>query len=187
MLPVALATAVLAVGTQAPNAPVTETAALAPRTVCAGQTAYLAPAAVQLRAMRCLINWTRSHGGRSRLRAQDQLNHAATLRAVDIRRCNDFSHTPCGESFASVFLAVHYLAGTAGVGENLAWGQGRLGSARATLANWLASPAHRQVLYTSNWRDLGVTVLKAPVLVGRRNVTLWVANFGYRPVTLPIP
>jgi uncharacterized protein YkwD len=182
MLSVAFATAAIAVATQAPNAPVTSTAALAPTTVCAGQAAYRAPAAVQLRAMRCLINWTRSQGGRSRLRAQDQLDHAATRRAADIRRCNDFSHTPCGESFASVFLAVHYLAGTAGVGENLAWGQGRLGSARTTLGNWLASPGHRQVLYTSNWRDFGVAVMKAPVLFGRRNVTVWVANFGYRPL-----
>src|SRR5207247_10231548 len=37
----------------------TASADLAPRTVCRGQAAPTAPAVVQVRAMRCLINWAR--------------------------------------------------------------------------------------------------------------------------------
>ena len=161
-------------------------AALAPRTACRGQSAVMAPAAVQLRAMRCLINWARTHGGRGRVRDNAELDRSAAMRAADIRRCQDFSHTPCGQSFTDVFTTVHYFTGAVSVGENLAWGQGRLGSARTTMANWLASPGHRQILYTPQWRDLGVARVHGS-LFGRANVTVWVAQFGRRPGLLPGP
>jgi uncharacterized protein YkwD len=153
---------------------------LAPRTVCQGQAAVSAPVGVQVRAMRCLINWARDHNGRSALRDQSQLDRSASLRAGDIRRCRDFSHTACGRPFTLVFTIVGYLAGTAGIGENLAFGQGRLGSARAAMAGWLASPGHRQILFDPRWRDLGLSLVKARSLFGRSNVSVWVAQFGYR-------
>jgi len=136
-----------------------------------------APAADQLRAMRCLINWTRRHAGEAALRRNGELQRSAALRARDITRCQDFSHTPCGEAFIAVFTLVHYFTGTGAVGENLFWGQGRLGSARQALAAWLASPAHRTILYTASWRDLGVARAHGR-LFGRSDVTLWVAQFG---------
>jgi uncharacterized protein YkwD len=110
--------------------------------------------------MRCLINWARRHNGMAPVRDHAELDRSAAIRGNDIRRCGDFSHTPCGQSFLQVFTAVHYLAGTNTVGENLAWGQSRLGSARATMSGWLASPAHRQILFTADWRDLGPLTLQ---------------------------
>lgn len=165
----------------------TRAGALAPRTVCRGQAATSAPAAVQLRAMRCLINWARRHDGRSALRANAELDHSAAMRAGDINRCQNFSHTPCGQPFITVFELVGYFVGTASVGENLAWGQGRFGSARTAMAGWLASPEHRQILFSADWRDLGVARVRATSLLGRSNVTVWVAQFGHRvtPSTLP--
>ena len=129
--------------------------------------------------MRCLINWTRRHAGLATLRRSPQLDRSATLRARGIRRCDDFSHTPCGQPFITVFTLVHYFTGGAAVGENLEWGQGRLGTARSAVAHWLASPPHREILYTAKWRDLGVARIHA-TLFGRPNVTLWVAQFGRR-------
>ena len=85
--------------------------------------------------MRCLINWARRHGGRPALRANAELDRSAGIRAGDINRCQSFSHTPCGQPFITVFEVVGYLVGTASVGENLAWGQGRLGSARTAMAS----------------------------------------------------
>ena len=79
-----------------------------------------------------------------------------------------------------MFEVVGYLVGIASVGENLAWGQGRLGSARTALASWLASPEHRQILFGGGWRDLGVARVRATSLFGRSNVTVWVAQFGHR-------
>jgi uncharacterized protein YkwD len=153
---------------------------LAPRTACVGQTSTTAPASVQLRAMRCLVNWARVHQGLSRLHRSPELDQSSAMRAADIRRCNDFSHTPCGEPFITVFRASHYLTGAGSVGENIAWGQGRLASARATMVGWLRSPGHRRNLFAPRWRDLGVARAKAARLVGRSDVTIWVTRFGRR-------
>jgi len=159
--------------------------ALAPRTTCKGQSALTAPAAVQIRAMRCLINWARRHAGQPALRRSPELDRSAAMRANDIRRCQDFSHTPCGEAFIVVFQLVGYPL--ASVGENLAWGQGRLGTARSAMASWLASPEHRQNLFSASWRDLGLARVRATSLFGRSNVTVWVAQFGQRLGLAPSP
>jgi uncharacterized protein YkwD len=129
--------------------------------------------------MRCLINLTRRRAGLATLRRSPQLDRSSTLRARDIRRCDDFSHTPCGQPFITVFTLVHYFTGSTAVGENLEWGQGRLGTARSAVAHWLTSPPHREILYTAKWRDLGVARIHA-TLFGTPNVTLWVAQFGRR-------
>lgn len=136
--------------------------------------------------MRCLINWTRRHAGEAGLRDSAELDRSAALRARDIKRCQDFSHTPCGQSFLTVFTLVHYFTGAAAVGENLAWGQGRLGTARTAMASWLASPEHRAILYTAKWRDLGIARVRG-TLFGRPNVSLWVAQFGRRSLVAPLP
>ena len=170
----------------APSTSTASSAALAPRTVCRGQSSTTASAAVQLRAMRCLINWARTHSGMPAVGDNAELDQSAALRARDIRRCHDFSHTPCGQPFIVVFTLVHYFGATAAVGENLAWGQGRLGSARSAMTSWLASPPHRVILFTSRWRDFGIARARGS-LFGRSNVTVWVAQFGRRGIALPLP
>lgn len=182
-----VAAAALAFSSAPAGTTTTSAGALAPRTVCHGQVATAAPQAVQLRAMRCLINWARRHGGRSALRANADLERSAGLRAGDIVRCQSFSHTPCGQAFIAVFQLVGYFVGTASVGENLAWGQGRFGSARTAMAGWLASPEHRQILFGADWRDLGVARVRATSFLGRPNVTVWVAQFGHRIALTPLP
>jgi uncharacterized protein YkwD len=162
------------------NATTTAQGLLAPPGACAGQELVLAPTGAQLAATRCLLNWARGRAGLPRLRDVGRLDRSAYLRASAIRRCADFSHTPCGQSFVRPFVAVGYFQGQVAVGENLAWGQGGLGSPRATVAEWLRSPAHRQILLTSQWRDLGVSLVRAPHLFGRSHVTVWVAQFGRR-------
>ncbi len=91
--------------------------------------------------MRCLINWARRHNGRSLLRDQSQLDRSASIRGNDIRRCQDFSHTACGQPFVLAFSVVGYFVS-------------------------------------------GVSLVKAPSLFGRRNVSVWVAQFGHRDSTL---
>lgn len=180
---IVLAAAVAAValsGLQPAAAARSANGVLAPRTTCKGQTSTIAPAAVQLRAMRCLVNWARVHQGLVRLRRSAELDRSSAMRAGEIRRCNDFSHTPCGEDFLTVFTASHYLNGNGSVGENIAWGTGRLASTRSTMIGWLHSPGHRRNLFTPQWRDLGVARAKAATLLGRSDVTIWVTQFGRR-------
>jgi uncharacterized protein YkwD len=178
---IAAVVAAAALSGSQPAAPTTSaTSVLAPRTACRGQTSTTAPSAVQLRAMQCLVNWARAHRGETRLRRNAELDRSAAMRAAEIRRCDDFSHTPCGEPFLSVFTASHYLTGGGSVGENIAWGQGRLATPRATMTAWLASPGHRRNLFTAQWRDLGIARLHAARLDGHSNVTIWVTQFGRR-------
>jgi uncharacterized protein YkwD len=152
--------------------------ALPPSTSCPAQTDLEASAAAQVRAMRCVVNATRRAAGLPALRSARRLNRAALLRARAIRRCRQFSHTPCGQSFTGVFVRVGYLGHSGTVGENLAWGEAPLGTARDALAEWLASPEHRSNLLWRGWRDVGAAELKAPSLFGSLNVSIWVVQFG---------
>jgi uncharacterized protein YkwD len=128
--------------------------------------------------MRCLLNDARRQHGLRPLRHSRALDRAAELRAAAIRRCQDFSHTPCGRSFGSVYAASGYSLATHSVAENLAWGSGPLGSAADTLNSWLSSSEHRHNLFGRSWRKLGVAALPASHFGGAQNVTLWVAEFG---------
>jgi uncharacterized protein YkwD len=68
------------------------------------------------------------------------------------------------------------------VGENLAFSSGRLDAAEA-VSMWMASPMHRKVLLTPNWRDVGISaihVTSAPGDFGGDDVTLVTADFGIR-------
>jgi uncharacterized protein YkwD len=47
-------------------------------------------------------------------------------------------------------------------GENLAWGTGSAGTARAIVAAWLASPEHRANLLRPSFRRIGVGDLLGP-------------------------
>ncbi len=53
-------------------------------------------------------------------------------------------------------VGVHTLR----VGENLAWGVGRLSRARAIVRMWMASPAHRRNLLHPGYRLVGVGALR---------------------------
>ena len=151
-----------------------------PTTVCPGQTAAGAPAAVEQRAMRCLVNFVRRQHGLAPVRASALLDRSAALRAEAIRSCSEFSHSPCGSPFVSVFAQVGYWRGRVAVGENLAWADLPTSSPRDTVAGWLASPPHRHILFTPSWRDGGIALLQADGLFGRAHVTVWVSQFGRR-------
>ena len=155
---------------------------LAPSSACPGQANPYASVSEQAASLRCLVGWARRRHGLGRMGESPLLDRSSLLRAMEIRRCNDFSHTPCGQPFAAVFYAVGYLVPgrPAQVGENLAWGQGRLGTARSTMRSWLASPPHRANLFRAGWRDFGVSVVRAPRLSGAADVELWVYQFGSR-------
>jgi uncharacterized protein YkwD len=135
-------------------------------------------AATQLQAMVCLINQTRAAHGLPGVRLSTALRRSATLRANAIVRCRQFSHTPCGQSFGSVFRAVGYTR--AAFGENLAWGSGSLASPQQAVNAWLASPPHRRVLLSRGWRELGVSAIGVNGLFAPGANIVWVAQFGSR-------
>jgi uncharacterized protein YkwD len=138
---------------------------------CAGATS---PAG-GTQAMYCGVNVVRRAFGLPPLRANAALNRSAALKAEAVRRCG-FTHTPCGMPFRRTFASAHYRASS--FGENLAWGQGGLGSPVNTLGMWLASPGHRANML-GRWRDVGIAELQG-TMFGRGGVALWVMQFGRR-------
>ena len=130
--------------------------------------------------MERLVNATRQSRGLPPLRPSARLRRSAQLRALAIRRCGEFSHSPCGQAFAAPFHAVGYLRGRAAVAENLAWGASALGRGDRILAAWLRSAPHRSTLLARQWRDVGIVAVRLPSLFGAGDVTLWVAQFGTR-------
>jgi uncharacterized protein YkwD len=133
-----------------------------------------------LETLHCLINRTRAERGLAPVRLSPLLTRSARLRGAAIARCRDFSHTPCGQSFGSVFRSVGYARGSFSVGENLAWGTGTHASPELTLTRWLASPPHRRVLLSPRWRELGAHVVGAHNLFAPGANRVWVAQFGRR-------
>src|SRR3954468_20997100 len=82
--------------------------------------------------MLCLTNYARTHSGLAPLRANPVLDAAGTAKLAADVSCGEFSHTPCGSPFQSVFAA--YLAGATiyAIGENIAWGTGSYGTPLST-------------------------------------------------------
>ena len=144
---------------------------------CAGVTGTAGSAPSRLEAMTCGINVVRHTFGLGPVHPSGRLNRSALLKANAVRRCG-FSHTPCGMAFSKTFRAAGYVPARA-FGENLAWGEGRLGSALSTLGAWLASPPHRANLLAARWQDEGIAVLRGSMF-GRSNVSLWVLQLGLR-------
>jgi uncharacterized protein YkwD len=135
-----------------------------------------------LRTMSCVLNYARRQDGLSPLRLDQRLNKAARLKVEDNVRCDEFSHTACGTPFNAVFRRSGYLDGARSyqIGENLAWGSFALGSPRSIVEAWLNSPGHRENLFRTTWREMGLAVVRPPTFLGEQQVALWANEFGAR-------
>src|SRR4029077_4478235 len=144
---------------------------------CAGATTAAGDEHSRLEAMYCGINVVRRAYGLHFVMGNVPLNRSSLLKANAVRRCG-FTHTPSGMSCAGTFGEAGSLPAR-GFGENLAWGQGELGSPVHTLQLWLNSPPHRKNLLGSRWRDLGIAYESGHIF-GRDGVALWVLQLGRR-------
>lgn len=129
--------------------------------------------------MRCMINLARREQGVPPLERTGTLMRAADRKAGDILGCDDFSHTACGRPFAFHMQATGYAAGCYGAGENIAWGSGSQGSARAIMRSWLHSDGHRANLLNARFRDHGVG-LRTGRMSGHGGAAVWVHQLGHR-------
>ncbi len=144
---------------------------------CAGSTTAAGDERSLLEAMYCGINVVRRAYGLHFVRGNGPLNRSSLLKATAVRRCG-FTHTPCGMAFSRTFKKAGYLPARS-FAENLAWGQGELGSPVHALELWLNSPPHRENLLGARWRDLGIAFERGHMF-GRNDVALWVMQFGER-------
>jgi uncharacterized protein YkwD len=153
---------------------------LAPDSTCPGEDDVAAPVDAQSRTMVCLLDWARARRGLPELPLSPTLDRSALLKARDIVRCRDFSHTACGKSDLAPFEAVGYTQAAWKVGENLAWGGGPLGAPARALDGWLNSPPHREALFEGDWTEQGVAVLPIANFRGEPTGEIWVSHFGRR-------
>lgn len=137
-------------------------------------------------AMLCFTNYARTHSGLQPLRGNATLDSAGDAKLAADISCGEFSHTPCGNPFATVFAT--YLAGATGyaVGENIAWGTGPYAAARATMNGWLQSPGHRANILDAKFTELGIGYLPNQTFQGYGGATLWSQEFGTRSPNPPV-
>jgi uncharacterized protein YkwD len=147
---------------------------VAPASACPAAVAGTARASELL----CLVAWARARRGVRPLGPSAALARSALLKARDVRRCRDFSHTACGRAFGSTFRRAGYAPRRHAIGENLAWGVGSTATPRAVLAAWLRSAPHRATLLGPRWRRVGVASVAAPGLFGQPAATVWVLQVG---------
>ena len=128
--------------------------------------------------MQCLTNYARAQQGLAPLRLNAILNAAGQAKLGSDITCAEFSHTPCGQPFDSVFAT--YLQGATSyeIGENIAWGTGNFGTPRQTMNGWLHSTGHRENILTAAYAELGIGYLPAQAFQGYTGATLWSQEFG---------
>lgn len=154
---------------------------VAPESTCPGREDTKAVEVAQSRTVVCLLDYARARRGLPALATIFELNESALLKAVDIAGCADFSHTACDKSLETSFARAGYRGATdTAEGENIAWGAGDAGSPLAIVSGWLNSPSHRENLFSLEWREQGIAVVKRQTFLGGRQAEIWVSHFGTR-------
>lgn len=154
---------------------------LAPEGTCGAAADGLSlDAAAAEQAMLCLTNYARAQSGLQPLAANATLDAAGDAKLAADVRCGQFSHTPCGDPFASVFAPYLVGASSYSIGENIAWGTGDYGTPRSTMNLWLHSDGHRANILTAAYRELGIGYLPGQTFQGYAGATLWSQEFGVR-------
>jgi uncharacterized protein YkwD len=131
----------------------------------------------------CLVNAARSERGEPPARTSGQLGAAAQEMSDLMVRQSFFGHdTPDGRTLADRVAPTGYLPRPDRwlLGENLGWGDGPMGSARAIVQGWLNSSEHRLTMLNPEYEDLGVGVTLGAPGGGRQGGATFTADFGVK-------
>lgn len=131
-----------------------------------------------------LINHARAARGLHRLALRTTLYRAAKAHSRSMLRLSYFSHSSAsGETFAARILRYGYArsgCSSWSVGEVIGWGAGgTAGSAKAIFRAWMRSTAHRTVVFTKRWRDVGIGRALG-TYAGIAGVRTFTVDFGRR-------
>lgn len=149
---------------------------IAPASACPNQSDPSAPAGVQVRAMQCLTSFARRGQGLPVLGGSAALDRAAGHKSADILRCDEFSHEACGREFTYWIERSGYRG--CSLAENIAWGNGGLGSARSIFSSWMRSPGHRENIL-GPYGEIGIG-LRIGGFDGSAAAHVWTQDFGAR-------
>jgi uncharacterized protein YkwD len=114
----------------------------------------------------CLVNRERSSHGERPLTENGRLEQTAQSHTESMVRDDYFEHVgPHGETPLQRMRAVGYISSSHvgyQVGENIGWGTLWLGTPRAIVAAWMASPGHRANILDASYRETGIGVSSHP-------------------------
>lgn len=134
--------------------------------VCAG--ANLHPRTTNVRAVDaatlCLVNQIRTSHGLRPLRANRELGRVARSQVTTMVRHDYFADVrPSGQTPLALVAVTRYPAHAAefAVGQNIAWGTGNFTTPAHIVAEWMASPPHREIMLNGEYRNAGVAVTPA--------------------------
>jgi uncharacterized protein YkwD len=133
----------------------------------------------------CLVNQVRAAHRLRRLHANRYLLGVAASQVTTMVSWDYFADVrPSGQTPLSLVGVTRYPAHAANfaVGQNIAWGTGTFSSPAHIVAEWMASPPHRAVILTPEYRDAGVAVKPAVpgVLRAGRSGATYAMEFGER-------
>jgi len=119
----------------------------------------------------CLIDRLRAAYHLRPLRANGELRRLATRQVNDMVSWNYFADDrPPGLTPLALIASTRYRshAKSLSVGQNIGWGTGPYATAASMVAGWMASPGHREIILTGEYREAGVGVAPAlPPLLGQ--------------------
>ena len=109
----------------------------------------------------------------------------AASQVTSMVRWNYFADVrPSGQTPMSLVAVTRYPAHAAqfAVGQNIAWGTGSYTTPAHIVAEWMASPPHREIMLSGEYRDAGVAATPAvpAVLDARGSGATYAIEFGAR-------
>ena len=150
------------------------------------------PSATNIRAADaatlCLVNRMRLAHGLRPLSPNRELDQVAASQVTSMVRWDYFADDrPTGQTPLSLVAATRYRghAAQVAVGQNIAWGTGRRMTPLRIVAEWMASPPHREIMLDAEFRNVGVAVTPAvPAMLhaGSHGAT-YALEVGVRHVT----
>jgi uncharacterized protein YkwD len=132
-------------------------------------------------AVLCLHNEIRRAHHLHTLRADGELRRAATGYSAQMVRRRFFSHvSPTGSTLLGRVRNTGYLSSafSFSLGENIAWGQGALGTPRSIMRSWMHSPGHRENILNPSFRDVGIGLV--PGTPAGLSGATYTTDFGVR-------
>jgi uncharacterized protein YkwD len=136
-------------------------------------------------AILCLHNRERVSRGLPRLRENPKLRRAAERHSTHMVSARFFDHTsPSGGTMVERVRRIGYTsrARSWSLGENIAWGSGRLATAQQIHRSWMNSSGHRANILRRSFREIGIGIETGlPVrLSAAQSGATYTADFGFR-------
>jgi uncharacterized protein YkwD len=134
-----------------------------------------------VRATLCVLNVDRKKHGLRPLRLNRKLSAAARGHSGAMASKRFFSHDSLnGASFLDRIRGTGYLRGARSwnVGENIAYGSGRLQTPRSIGRAWMNSPGHRANILSRSFRSIGIGIAAGTPLCG--GGATYTTDFGRR-------